>query len=110
MSLKQFRAPVLPKPTLSYDPGYLRELVRVIGLYFSQLDSFTPNQADSYTARYYYIVNPGIVADLPTAADFKGARTFVTDGAAVPIFGAVAAGGGTLFLPVFSDGVDWRNG
>lgn len=50
------------------------------------------------------------VATLPAAAGNTGARTFITDGAAVPVFGAIAAGSGALFLPVFSDGTNWRNG
>lgn len=51
------------------------------------------------------------VATLPAAAaGNKGMRTFITDGAAAPVFGAVVTGGGALFLPVFSDGAAWRNG
>lgn len=51
------------------------------------------------------------VANLPAAAaGNKGARTFITDGAAVPVFGATVTGAGSLFLPVFSDGTNWRNG
>lgn len=51
------------------------------------------------------------VAGLPAAAaGNKGARTFITDGAAVPVFGAIVSGAGSLFLPVFSDGTNWRNG
>lgn len=51
------------------------------------------------------------VAALPSAAAGNtGMRRFVSDGAAVPVFGAIAVGGGALFLPVFSDGTNWRNG
>jgi len=51
MALVQFKAPPLPVPTSpEYDIQYLRQLVRVLTLYFSQLDSLTPNQANSYTA------------------------------------------------------------
>ena len=39
-----------------------------------------------------------------------GARSFITDGAASPVFSAAAAGGGTLGTPVYSDGTTWRNG
>jgi hypothetical protein len=110
MGLKLFNAPTLPKPSEGYDPGYFKQLIRIIGLYFSQLDSLTPNQAESYTADYFYTVNYSTVANLPTAADYKGARTFVTDAAAAPVFRAVATGGGALFSPVFCDGTNWRNG
>lgn len=54
---------------------------------------------------------PTTVAGLPAAAaGNKGARTFITDAAATPVFGAVVTGAGALFVPVFSDGVAWRNG
>ena len=39
-----------------------------------------------------------------------GARSFITDGAASPVFSSAAAGGGTLGTPVYSDGTIWRNG
>jgi hypothetical protein len=54
---------------------------------------------------------PGTVAQLPAAsASNRGSRTFITDGAATPVFGAIVAGSGSLFLPVFSDGTNWLNG
>lgn len=49
-------------------------------------------------------------ATLPAAASSSGMRTFISDGAATPTFTAAAAGGGTLFTPVYSDGTTWRNG
>jgi len=110
MGLKLFNAPTLPKPPSLYEPEFMQKLLRIIGLYFSQLDSLTPNQAESYTADYFYSVNYSTVASLPAAADYKGARTFVTDAAAAPVFRAIATGGGTIFLPVFCDGSNWRNG
>lgn len=54
MALDKFRAPALPNPPPSYDPHYVRQLVRVIELYFSQLDSNTPNHAQQYTADNFY--------------------------------------------------------
>lgn len=52
-----------------------------------------------------------IVADLPAASSFnKGNRAFVTDSAASPVLGSAATGGGSLYLPVYSDGSTWRNG
>jgi hypothetical protein len=50
MALEKFRASPLPIPGLEYDQQYMLQLIRVIGLYFSQLDSLTPNQAESYRA------------------------------------------------------------
>lgn len=52
-----------------------------------------------------------IFANLPTPSSLnKGARTFITDGAASPVFGAIAVGGGSLYTTVYSDGSSWRNG
>jgi len=50
MALVNFRAPPLPNPPGSYDAQYLRQLMRSLERYFSQLDSLTPNQAQSYKA------------------------------------------------------------
>jgi hypothetical protein len=46
-------------------------------------------------------------ATLPTPA--QGMRTFITDGAAIPIFMANAAGGGSTVTPVFYNGTNWIN-
>lgn len=54
MALERFRAPPLPNPPQDYDPTYVRQLIRGLELYFSQLDSFTPNQAQSYRADNFY--------------------------------------------------------
>lgn len=54
MALERFRAPPLPNPPQEYDPTYVRQLIRGLELYFSQLDSFTPNQAQSYRADNFY--------------------------------------------------------
>jgi hypothetical protein len=50
MALTRFRASPLPNPPGAYDAQYVRQLIRVIETYFSQLDSKTPNFAESYTA------------------------------------------------------------
>ena len=110
MALKMFKSPRLSQPPQTYEASYFNQLVRAITQYFTQLDSFTPNQAESFTAEYFYTEGYGTAANLPTAADYKGARTFVTDAAAAPVFGAVVTGGGALFIPCFSDGTNWRNG
>lgn len=54
MALEKFKAAPLPNPPVQYDPQYVRQLVRVLELYFSQLDSLTPNQAQSYRAANFY--------------------------------------------------------
>lgn len=50
MALDKFNAPSLPNPGATYDVTYMRQLIRAIELYFSQLDSNTPNYAQQYTA------------------------------------------------------------
>lgn len=50
MALVRFKASPLPNAPATYDPQYIRQVIRVLEIYFSQLDSLTPNQAQSYTA------------------------------------------------------------
>jgi hypothetical protein len=50
MALVRFKHTPLPNPPSDYDPQYVRQLIRVIEIFFGQLDSLTPNQAQSYTA------------------------------------------------------------
>jgi len=50
MALDRFRAAPLPNAPSQYDPQYMRQVIRVIENYFSQLDSNTPNNAQKYTA------------------------------------------------------------
>lgn len=54
MALEKFRASPLPNAPAQYDPQYIRQLIRVLETYFSQLDSSTPNYADSYRADNFY--------------------------------------------------------
>jgi len=50
MALDKFRASPLPNPSAQYDPQYIRQLIRVLENYFSQLDSNAANHASKYTA------------------------------------------------------------
>jgi hypothetical protein len=54
MALTKFRAAPLPNPAAMWDPHYMRQVIRVLETYFSQLDSKTPNYAESYTADFFY--------------------------------------------------------
>lgn len=60
MALKLFRAAPLPNPPTDWDPQYMRQVIRVLEIYFSQLDSNTPNYAESYTADNFYGSGVGI--------------------------------------------------
>jgi hypothetical protein len=54
MALTRFRAAPLPQPPAEYDPQHIRQFIRVLESYFSQLDSKTPNFAESYTADDFF--------------------------------------------------------
>jgi len=69
MALTKFRAAPLPNPSATWDPQYMRQVIRVLENYFSQLDSKTPNYAESYTADAFY----GIAATRPVTTAEKSA-------------------------------------
>ncbi len=54
MAMERFQAPALPLPPVEYDQRYHTDLIRILRLYFNQLDSLTPNQANSYRADNFY--------------------------------------------------------
>lgn len=54
MALEKFKAPALPIPTAEYDQRTMTDIIRALRLYFNQLDSLTPNQAQSYRADNFY--------------------------------------------------------
>lgn len=54
MALEKFKAAPLPNPPAQYDSQYIRQMIRVLEIYFNQLDSLTPNQAQSYRADNFY--------------------------------------------------------
>ena len=71
MALERFKAAPLPNPPAQYDPQYVRQLIRVIEIYFNQLDSITPNQAQSYRAANFYggtFTGANVNADTVTAS------------------------------------------
>ena len=54
MAMDKFKCS--PFPTVqgeTVEPGYIRQLVRVLELYTQQLDSRTPNNAERYTANVF---------------------------------------------------------
>ena len=50
MALDKFRASPLPNPPTNWDPQYMRQVIRVLETYFSQLDSRAYNNAEQYSA------------------------------------------------------------
>lgn len=75
MSMIQFRAAPLPKPTDQYNSEYMRQLIRVIELYFRQLDSQTPLQAEYFKGRGNELTFPHIGASDSTDQIATGNNT-----------------------------------
>lgn len=100
MALTRFRAAPLPNPPVDYDPQYVRQLIRVLETYFSQLDSKTPNYAESYTADFFY--GSGVHLTFP-----YGQFSSVTDQTAAAIDEAYAV---TYDQSDFLDGITLSSG
>lgn len=75
MGMEKFKASPLPRPSKEYDEGYMLQLIRVIELYFKQLDSKTPLQADYFVGLGYKITNPHIAASDSTDQVATGNNT-----------------------------------
>lgn len=54
MAMTKFRAPALPLPGQQYSQEQINQLIRALTLYFNQLDSTTPLQADSFTGLDFF--------------------------------------------------------
>lgn len=72
----RFRAPPLPVPPAQYSQQYDTQLIRVLGVYFSQLDSRTPIQADAFVGGTFE--GTTFTGDQFTGGDFDGG-TFTGD-------------------------------
>ena len=75
MAMEKFRASPLPVPPREYDQQYMTQLIRVLGLYFSQIDSQTPMQNDSYRALNFYggdFEGGDVSGDTATFNSFEG--------------------------------------
>jgi hypothetical protein len=100
MALTRFKAAPLPNAPSEYDAQYIRQVIRVLETYFSQLDSNTPNYAQTYTADYFY--GSGIHITLP-----YGQFQSQTDQTAAAIDAAYAV---TYDASDFLDGVTLSSG
>jgi hypothetical protein len=99
--INQVAPPALPLAREEYDRQYQDQLNNVLRLYFVQLNT---------TVNLLQAPPVYLVADLPGAADAGiGARSFVTN-ATGPTFGSTVVGGGTVKVPVYSDGTNWKVG
>lgn len=75
MAMLKFRAPPLPIAGPEYKPDYFAQLIRVLNLYFNQLDSTTPSQwdqviAENFTGGLYSGNGRGLVLPYLSMADY----------------------------------------
>ena len=100
-SLPQTKSPALPFAPQEYAKQYHDDNNRILRQYFVTLDNFISLLNPSYF---------GTVSGLPSAASVgAGARAFVTD-ATASTFATTVAGGGSINVPVYSDGTNWKVG
>ena len=71
MAMDKFRFPPLSNAPSAYDAQYIRQVLRTLEIYFSQLDSRTPNNAEKYTADTF----DGIMATRNVTTTEKNALT-----------------------------------
>jgi hypothetical protein len=71
MAMDKFRFPPLSNAPSAYDAQYIRQVLRTLEIYFSQLDSRTPNNAEKYTADTF----DGIMATRNVTTAEKNALT-----------------------------------
>lgn len=62
MAMIKFKAPPLPVPPGQYDKAYFEQLLRVVNLYFLQLNSLTPVQSEYFKGGGQELVIPHIAA------------------------------------------------
>lgn len=86
MALTKFKAPQLPRPYRDADTSYIASLLSVLELYFSKLDSTTPNYSESYAADKFY----------PGTSNGSTAGPFFSSGAGTPE-GVVTAPVGSIW-------------
>ena len=71
----RFSAPALPLPRSDYERQYFDQLIRVLTLYFNQLDSTTPLEADAFYGGTFYGEGYGIKFPHIAASDSTDQRT-----------------------------------
>ncbi len=62
MGMIKFKSPALPLPRELYNRQYFDQFIRVLTLYFNQLDSTTPLENDYYVGGGWFLDNPHIAA------------------------------------------------
>lgn len=96
MAVKNVRHTPLPQPPRDYDPEHIFQMIRSLELYFNQLDSFAPNQAESYTADWFF---GGSFYESSEAFTASGSLSTTTSIALVDASGGTV----TITLPAAAD-------
>jgi len=107
-TLNRVVAPRLPNASPVYEQQATDEYTRILRLYFNQIDNILGQL--STASGVIPALTVYTVATLPSAATSgAGARAFVSD-ALAPTFGSTVVTGGTVKVPVYSDGTVWKVG
>ena len=102
-------APNLPNANEEYSRLYQEQLNNVLRLYFNRIDKLM-GQLNATAPLNTITFTVYTVATLPSAVTSgAGAVAFVSD-ALAPVFGNTVVGGGTVKVPVYSDGTNWKVG
>jgi len=101
--------PSLPLATEDYERRYQDQYSNVLRLYFNRIDKLM-SQLNATANLNTLTFTVYTVATLPSAVT-SGAGTvaFVSD-ALAPVFGNTVVSGGTVKVPVYSDGTNWKVG
>ena len=105
MAMEKFRSTPLVVPPPDYDQQYMTQLIRILGLYFSQLDSQTPLQNDSYRGLRFIggdFDGNTVTATTVNAVNFAGGNytgdtANITTGVFTTVYGAGFQGGNGVF-------------
>lgn len=105
--INQVASPNLPLSPLEYNRQYTDQLNNVLRLYFNRVDAIL---GQLKTNEIIPALTNYTVATLPSAVTSGvGSRSFVTN-ALAPTFGTTVVGGGSVAVPVYSDGTNWKVG
>lgn len=105
--INQVASPNLPLSPFEYNRQYADQLNNVLRLYFNRVDAIL---GQLKTDEIIPALTNYTVATLPSAVTSGvGSRSFVTN-ALAPTFGTTVAGGGSVAVPVYSDGTNWKVG
>jgi hypothetical protein len=105
MAMIAFRHSPLPRPLREYSEEQMTQMVRVLELYFNQLDSQTPLQAEYFRGNNFYggFFVGGVTDAITAAGATQATATELTT--AVNNVTVVASGADGVRLPIAQPGV-----